>query len=134
MNLKELQLKKIIILAFLSFNAFSQIKSENYQKARNQNILEYTVFGIDECIKLNQSRFVVDEETAFLDSDKVIIGTQDYFLLLSNCFRDLSKNCEANNCIVSKSMGKRIENVKHLDLIMSKYKDEKILTKSIIKE
>lgn len=125
---------KFFILITISLSIWAQFKSQNYQNARNQNILEYTVFGIDECIKGHQDKLVVTDEELLADQEKVVIGSQNYFQLLANCFNELSKNCTSDNCIVSKSMGKRIENVKYLDLMMSKYKDEKLLSKSLIKE
>lgn len=108
-----------IVLVMFSFSVLAS-QVENYKNARKQNILEYTVFGIDECLKRNESRFVVASDE--IEEGKIKIGSADYFSFLASCFKSVSApECVGkDNCIITKSMQKRLENVKYLDMVLSK--------------
>jgi len=91
----------------------------SYKKAKKQYILEYTVFGIDECLSQNQDKLVVDDQTP--EQGKIKVGTKAYFNMLAKCFEGFSGQCVGESCIVSKSMQKRIEGVKHVEKYLSKF-------------
>lgn len=99
-----------------------------YKTARKQYLLEYTVFGIDECLKRYQHAIVVDKNLE--SNNKILVGSPRYFNLISQCFSSLDKLCPGENCIVKKSMGKRIENIKHVDYLLAKYFSNKITRSS----
>lgn len=104
---------KFIIIFTISYHAFGY-KLKNYKDARKQNILEYTVFGIDECLKINENKFVVSPED--LTTDKILVGSANYFTFLSKCFKEVTSTCSnEDSCNVKESMHKRIENVSYID-------------------
>lgn len=122
MKLISQKLLFILSLATSGFctPVFASANVENYQKARLQNILEFTVFGIDECLKSNQKILVVDE-TELVSEEMILVGSKKYFELMATCFNKMADQCMGENCIVNKSMKKRIENVKYIDKMISKY-------------
>ena len=89
-------------------------KTQNYLKARKQYLLEYTTFGVDECLKLHADKIIARED----GSGKIVAGSLRYFGLLSVCFSKMTKKCYGENCIVSRSMSKRLDNIKHVDSIL----------------
>ena len=110
---------KIVAIIFSFSVLASQV--ENYKNARKQNILEYTVFGIDECLKKNEGLFVVGPELT--PAGKIQVGSPEYFNFLATCFKSVSapKCVGKDRCIVKKSMQKRLENVQYLDKVLSKF-------------
>lgn len=114
----RLALFNIILCTFFIAGNSSGATLEKYKSARKQYILEYTVFGIDECLKKNVSQLVVDQSDAL--EGKVLVGTSEYFSLLSRCFNEISKSCIGEKCIVNTSMAKRLENVRYVDEMKQK--------------
>ena len=108
---------KLIILILLSLYTYSNSKLEQYQKAIKQYTLEYTVFGVDECLKKNIKDIVFTKSD--LDKNKVLVGSKEYFSLLSNCFSNYLDSC-MSNCTTKNSMDKRIENIQHLQKVIKK--------------
>ncbi|EQC43819.1 hypothetical protein [Bacteriovorax sp. Seq25_V] len=112
---------KLLAIIFISSLYVFASPVENYKNARKQNILEYTVFGIDECLKRNEALFVVGPGE--VPEGKIQVGTPEYFNFLATCFKSVStlKCVGKDNCIIKKSMQKRLENVKYLDKVLSKF-------------
>ncbi len=94
------------------------IQQKEYLKARKQYLLEYTTFGVDECLKLHSDKIVTKDEG---NTGKIVVGTPKYFALLSHCFSNITNKCYGENCIVSRSMSKRLRNVEHVDKILQKF-------------
>ncbi len=90
------------------------IKQQQYLKARKQYLLEYTTFGVDECLKLYNNKITTKKN----ESGKILVGSPEYFRMLSMCFHKITNKCYGENCIVSRSMSKRLENVNHVDSIL----------------
>ena len=93
--------------------------AQSYKKARKQYMLEYTVFGVDECLAKNQDKLVVDRAPA--NEGKIVVGSKGYFDMLAQCFKNINNSCVGESCIVSKSMRKRIEGIRHVEKQLSKY-------------
>ncbi len=109
---------KLIILILLSLYTYSNSKLEQYQKAIKQYTLEYTVFGVDECLKKNIGNIAFDQ-SELKNSRKVLVGSKDYFNLLSQCFSDHISHCK-RDCVTKISMDKRLENIQHLQKVIKK--------------
>lgn len=93
-------------------------KTQNeYMKARKQYLLEYTTFGVDECLKLHQDKITTKKG----EEGKILVGSTNYFKMLSLCFNKITNKCYGENCIVSRSMSKRLENVDHVDSILKSF-------------
>ena len=91
-----------------------------YRKAIKQYLLEYTVFGVDVCLKKNLDDIVFDKSE--LIGNKVLIGSPDYFKMLSICFENDISTCGGKDCLTKNSMAKRIENIQHIRKIINKKK------------
>jgi spore germination protein YaaH len=109
----------IVLFAMTTMAQSTQEATTQFKKARRQFVLEYTVFGVDQCLKQSNIKFVTKSSES--KNDEVVIGTPAYFSYLAKCFKTLPNLCPGENCVVSKSMKKRIENVDHLDNLISKY-------------
>ena len=48
---------------------------------------------------------------------RILVGSAGYFQLLASCFKKIKSTCTGESCIVSESMSKRLENVRHIDLM-----------------
>ena len=108
---------KIILSLLLCFSAYSNKNVHEYKKAIKQYVLEYTVFGVDECLKKNLDQIAFDKSE--VDASKVLVGSKEYFDLLSRCFNDDISKCKGK-CLTKNSMNKRIENIQHLRKIINK--------------
>jgi hypothetical protein len=108
----------LFLVQLLAANTFAN-PAHSYKKARKQYILEYTVFGVDECLSKNQDRLVVDSSEDA--KDKILVGSKAYFNMLATCFQDINSTCTGESCIVSKSMQKRIEGIRHVEKHLSKF-------------
>jgi hypothetical protein len=114
-----------ILIASIITCAYTMASSpeQQYRSARKQFILEYTVFGIDECLKRYGDNLTVDKENK--KNNEILVGSSQYFSMLSRCFARLKDLCPGKKCIVPKSMGKRMENVRHVDQLLSKYSNKR---------
>ena len=115
----------LILLAQILVNEAFANPAHSYLKAKKQYILEYTVFGIDECLSKNEQKLVVDKMWA--TNEQIVIGSHSYFKMLAECFESIEGSCTGESCIVSKSMQKRLEGVKHVEKYISKFKSPKSL-------
>lgn len=113
---------KYLLLLFLvqliAANTFAN-PAQSYKKAKKQYILEYTVFGVDECLSKNQDRLVVDKTK--LSTGKILVGSKEYFNMLATCFHNINSTCTGESCIVTESMQKRIEGIRHVEKHLSKF-------------
>ncbi|MFG1499188.1 hypothetical protein ABMA70_03190 [Halobacteriovorax sp. XZX-3] len=105
-----------LLFGLSSYASHPKVELANkYLKARKQYLLEYTTFGVDECLKLHADKIVSKED----GSGRIVVGTPRYFQLLSSCFKNITNTCYGENCIVSRSMSKRLKNVDHVDSILN---------------
>ncbi|EQC51648.1 hypothetical protein [Bacteriovorax sp. DB6_IX] len=107
----------LFLIQLISINVFADVQT-SYMKARKQYMLEYTVFGVDECLSQNQEKLVVEKSEKELD--KIVVGSKEYFNLLAQCFQKFHSQCVGESCIVSQSMKKRIEGIRHVEKYLSK--------------
>lgn len=87
---------------------------KEYLRARKQYLLEYTTFGVDECLKLYSQKIVAKDD----GSGRIVVGSDQFFYMLSRCFKKMTNKCYGEKCIVSRSMSKRLDNINHVDLIL----------------
>lgn len=107
----------ILILLCTCLNTYSK-SADNYHKAIKQMLLEYTVFGVDECLSNNVDSIALNESA--LTDDKILIGSHEYFEFLSKCFKEQIATCKGD-CITKVSMEKRLENISHMQKLLKKY-------------
>ena len=124
-------IKTILILLLVQVSWASTV--DKYNKARKQYILEYTVFGVDECLESNSHKLVVDASDAL--EGKILVGSTQYFSMLQGCFEELKRPCSGESCIVKRSMKKRLENVRYVDemkqkLVTRQSQQKQILSKN----
>ncbi|MAE59038.1 MAG: hypothetical protein CME69_09170 [Halobacteriovorax sp.] len=109
---------KLLIITFFSFSIMGNQNIREYRKAIKQYILEYTVFGVDECLKKNIDTIVFDRSE--LKGNKVLVGSPGYFNMLSTCFENDISTCGGKNCLTKNSMAKRLENIRHIKKLLNK--------------
>ncbi len=109
----------IFIISLLFSTSISAESVHNYQKGIKQMLLEYTVFGVDECLNQNFEAIVLKGDE--MQRGQILVGSSEYFSFLSKCFKEQIATCKGSKCVARASMEKRLENIVHMQEQIKKF-------------